>query len=1571
MDNKQLADLLMAREGNAYSPSIKEAKNGMPLKNVRFPESGKYGIYFDSMGYPTTMFGELIERKTYQNIESARKGIMKSKWFKQAQANGIDPFNPSRDQAASYMHKNIENSVKSFNKFLSKNKEGRQWGDFSDNQKAALVAMDYQLNISNGKSFPNTRKILSDHNGDLNKFADSLSNWKWAKQTPRRVEDVQDMMRGTELRAQGLNKVFKFDKHSVVDLKRSTNPMDGILTDIENLGNEDIMSKEVVSQPLQPEVHTEETPQESSSAPQEPEEWSSNTDTSFLTKEKPESTWETSSDVEDTLSNEPPTPMDEPEIWEGSTTSVLGGRDVSHTNTMQDVAKAAKELTLEGMGKDFGNKVMDNTTVGMLVQPMMLEALTNDTVDPNYDPRQDKELFEQLTNDLDSEQLEELFDGYTNNRHDFITAATSMNERNKRAKEMDEYTQNHPVLSGVNTVGTMLGEAAIYSPVSTVMAAKGVAMTGRNILNMSNATKFGIYSASELVEQGFQEVVWSKYNKEYEFDPTMFGFSILAGVGVKNMMHNTTVNQHLTKMLRNEGGFINLTKAEGKKVVDEIAKNVENEQAIALVKRLEDKRLEISKGVRNEIIERKEMLVNNIAAVKQEIKAATKGSDEMKRLKGLKQKYQRQLSSHIKKEGDIVRSLVDGTHPKLQAALDPKLSATSIAKELGIDTKLVNTPEKLRVFLGIDSPEIADDFILEGEKAYIGVANAQLKEMKTNRRLNMNETMKYAAEKLGDNFVGNKVYELANTDGAINRFLFNKGNLVSSENHLISSFYNWMAPDGMGRQGASKIRAIESQQKYSDMFGGALMNNFHSVGDELYAHIKQTNVTMGKAISTFHVDDYEDTVTDIFRRRLLLGAERFAEETEDPEVVKLANKFADKYNKLNDDIVKRMKHAGVQGVDFDGTEDFMHRQWDYKRARGVDEQQLQSAVYKGMMQYLEKTGEAVDAGLIAEEAKKFAYGIRNADITKVEEAQTNYIKMLEKFAEKSKGEAKEVIKTEADRLAFAKAQKELGDLAHRAKIDVNVKIGDTNLALSDLLENNFITTQKRYNSRMAARLASAEHGMKNIDDMEEWINDAVEAEVKRLADSGVENPRSHVDHIEQAMRSDFNSFKNGYMSGLKDMTSSKDTDFIRFVSKMNFAALMQYVGISSIAEFGGTIVEAGARTTLREFRESIIPHLKDMYLKRPHTFARAIDEELMTITGIGLEDYSFSTRGVSRGERIFKDGVMNKVEKVIDVTGRTTQGVFGPIEVISRRMTRNSLAQKWAQHFNDAGNDGIMSAFFGSKGKVTNRVLENAGLGSFDESGKFIKNDVYDKIKKAFKEHAEYNEHGNVNKLNLDKWDVDTANAFGDVLQLQSSHILVNPDATTQALWQTTTIGRIINQFRTFGINAATKVGGYTMANAASGLRHGDSAELQKAAAKIFWGTTLGMLAVTARENIKTAGDGEGFNSNLFDEGMMKAAAIGFSRSSLITNLDIFSDTIGGAFGFDPIFEKSSSIGRSKNMFNLSTSPTGQAIGGTLEGGTDMLKGDFKKGSIKLFKTSPFHRQLLLQQIFNYSQKED
>ena len=92
-----------------------------------------------------------------------------------------------------------------------------------------------------------------------------------------------------------------------------------------------------------------------------------------------------------------------------------------------------------------------------------------------------------------------------------------MQGRNLRLKEMDSYSKENPVISGVNFMGSMLFDAVVFMPASSAIAAQGAStLTNTSLKAMTKAKQLGWFAGAEVVEQGAQELVWSAYKKDYE-----------------------------------------------------------------------------------------------------------------------------------------------------------------------------------------------------------------------------------------------------------------------------------------------------------------------------------------------------------------------------------------------------------------------------------------------------------------------------------------------------------------------------------------------------------------------------------------------------------------------------------------------------------------------------------------------------------------------------------------------------------------------------------------------------------------------------------------------------------------------------------------------------------------------------------------------------------------------------------------------------------------------------------------------------------------------------------------------
>jgi len=1251
-----------------------------------------------------------------------------------------------------------------------------------------------------------------------------------------------------------------------------------------------------------------------------------------------------------------------------------GGRMAEH-------AKGEKDFT--GMGANLGNQVIEESAAGLVGQILHRDAITTGVVDPEFNPKNNPEVLEHAIEGLSNEQAESLLTNHSSNEHDFVAVSEAMKAQNLRKAEIDEYSKEHPVLSGINFAGNMLGEAVMFAPLNRVIAAGGLAVTSKGTFKSVSAMKATTaLVGAEVVEGGIGEAIRTTQMENYEFNPYIFGTAVVLGASVNKLMDDVALKRGVSEILENEDGFIKMSTAQAKRVVKQVASEADSLNASKMVDMLIKRKGEIANTIRKSLKTDHDTLVSMISNSKKTMKAAPKGSDAYKLAKGDMTRGVRELAKLKKSMPKQFKSIADGTHPSFAIALNPQISTKAIAKEFNIAPDVLDNPVKLRDFLGLNGSRIGDEVLVQGEKSYANVLRRQVTELQNNKRLNMNTFMQGVSETMKtspldiNNSVSNVLEGLADTNSVTSKYIFNKGNLVSSDNPLIAGFYNLIGSDGAGRQGMSQMRAGQTQQKYAKIFGGQLMTNYRTRGDELYTHLINKDQGMDKlktrAENFLDYESYEKTVNPILEDRLRLGKVDFANKYgEDLEIIRIAEDFASDWNKLNQDINTLLKRKGVEGVDFESSEDFIHASWDFNKARAMDLEDLEDGLFNGMVKKLDDSGIEFEESLIRTQAKKFAFGIRNADITKNLEAQKGYIEFLEKLVKRTDTtEGKATLNTEIRRLQTQKAANEAGDLGNKSMIDLNVNIPNTNETLSSLMESNFLVTQKKYNQRMSARIAAAEHGIKDINQLDEWVNDAVDSEVKKLAASGTRDPDRAVKHIRESMEQDLKSFKHGNMAGRSDLLEQDAHDVVRLANKYNFARLMQRVSIASIAELGGTINEVGLFNASKAYINEFKNVLRGLKKSNPKGYQQELTEALSSITGIGLEDWAFTSRGVSGGERIFKEGAAGGFEKFVDGVGAVTQGTLGGMETFHRRLTMNAIANKLGKHFVGKSDDNFMPLIFGGN-KLSTRSMENIGLGSYDPvSKKLVTNAKYEAVKSNYIKHAKLDKEGNLMNLNLKDWNKDAVEDYADAIVMQASHIMVDPDSVTSALWQNTTVGKIGSQYQSFSRNAKTKVFGYHMNNAAIGLERGDYQEVAKLANVMYVSALTGLIAISLNSELGNTGKGEGLGADtaaLFDDGVLQAMAVGLSRSSMIGGIDVLTDTVGSSmFGYDPIFTGASFTNRSKNFGNLAATPLGQLVSGGISATTDLTSGDFTGAGKKALKLSPFQRQLGVGQLINF-----
>lgn len=1005
-------------------------------------------------------------------------------------------------------------------------------------------------------------------------------------------------------------------------------------------------------------------------------------------------------------------------------------------------------------------------------------------------------------------------------------------------------------------------------------------------------------------------------------------------------------------------------------------------------------------------------------------KALDETNYELKKIKSDKAKFTRNLGKSdifnqdasikyiegekIAKEAELKarlqafdKSVDDGTHPELADMLEPQ-GLNKIADELGFPKGTFNNLDEIDEFLGLkfdDSLSAArtrlqpskyleaqdvNEMFNKTDPDLWNVVSRQFQESRDNPALGL------ASFQVNKNSVAAKIAratkmnELLTSESVVGRLALNKSSLKWSKNEFASAFYNWAAPDGVGRNNGGKLSVIEAQQMLQNIYGGELRTVMNTSIDKLKPLMlsnKQLRAdlelpTNDLAARMFMTEAYfPEKIANLLRDEMIEQGNAGLKYGD--EVGAIVDSWRKDFNALSSRILKDAKEAGVKGTDeIENSDNWFHRSWDNKAAVAFDikhgTKKMEELVEKGMREHLTSLDKEITPAMeakIKSQAKKFAFGLRSKDTRVFMAADTNYKSFMNKLIDADvEGIDPDVLKKEVRRIEDNMARNKERELARRKPISLTATIvtetGET-LHLKDLLENNIVASQASYVSSMAGRIAAARNGITDVNLLDEWADRAVELERKR-------GNLDSANYIEKSMREDVEAVKYGYAhrEGHIDDSISR---LQRMSMKYNAARLMQYTGISSIAEMNTLIAEAGYKAVAQVVTDNAVPLLKS-YLFGGVTgkvFRDSMYDELSVMTGIGLEDISFDAL-LSSSRMVSQSKAGRIAERVVDNASKMTRRATGHVEVTGRRLALNSLAINLGNVA--LGKDRLGNMF----GGASNVNMVELGLADL-VNGKAVLNSNWTNIVDSIKKHA-LDEDGNVasesgkniRQFNLTKWDQKTKTKFTEALVQQTNHILVNPDSTTAKLWHNTWWGAMFNQFKSFSNNAQSKVAGHNLNQAVQGYKMGEMAEFSKLAQKYFWGAALGKLSLVLYGSINNAGRED------FAERMEKYMGVddfrdwtqALGRSSAITGLDGPIDTLiglgnlTGQMKVDPLFD-SSTIGQSRDRLSWQTTATGQLATGAQSVGASVLKGDFSKAGQQALKLSPFRRQLGVNQLLN------
>jgi GH24 family phage-related lysozyme (muramidase) len=968
---------------------------------------------------------------------------------------------------------------------------------------------------------------------------------------------------------------------------------------------------------------------------------------------------------------------------------------------------------------------------------------------------------------------------------------------------------------------------------------------------------------------------------------------------------------------------------------------------------------------------------------------------EIKRLQDTKKEHAKLVRSTYDQK---VRRLEANDHPELQI-LDQLPALQKAADDLGLGVKF-DSVDAMDEFLGLNFVDSTHKSAGAAAVKYTGLAKKGsvsaywgripegtgqvLARALTERNLNpvaglsshsINKNSAYA--KLVRN---SRMNEMLSTESAFGRTILNKSALRHSDNEIAAAFYDLFAPDNAGRSGASTLGAFEKQQQISNIFGGKYREKmFEGIRD--LAELSKNDKALSRDLELTDANRFLMTKEVYFQEKVskLVRQEAdsagFARANYKPETADVIERMVREQDTVNKALMKRAQEAEVKFSDevylTDKDTGWFSRSWDNNKVREFTTKhgdgKLIELVEVSMEKHLVKNSVELTDGLRASlkaEAKKFAYGLRNVDLEVNKAAKVSMADYLDTLITREiDGIDTDVLIKERDALRERGVNEKKKQFAKRKPLDLqgSVKLDDgTEFSMMDLLEENMFESQVNYIEQMSARIAAAELGIKDISDLDTLVQTAYEMELAR-------GKKDTAEFIRRAMSQDVQSFKYGSLA--TETTGDKAFDrMLRFAKKTQYARLMQYSGINSIAELGTLVPEAGYKALSEAISGEVVPLVRALLTAglTGKEFRNVMSDQLSSITGVGIESLAFDSL-VSSSRALAQSKVGKIGERIVDNAAKMTKRTSAHVETTLRRVGMNALAIDFGNLA--LGRKGLDSMW----GGMSKRNMIELGFAERLPSGEFKISKTWTDIQDSIRKFARDGEGRlavesgeSIKDFGIDNWDLETRRAFGDALTLKSNTIFVNPDPTTMKLWHSTPVGSIVNQFRTFANNATSKVAARNVINAVEGLKAGEVTEASKFAQKMFWSAALGKLSYMLYGAINEAGRED------YAERMEKYMSVtefrdwtrALGRSSAITGLDGPLDTALGLAGIDPLFDVST-VGQSRNRLDLLNTPVGQIGTNAAQALDGLSEGDLEKTGGALLRLSPIRRQIGINQLLN------
>jgi hypothetical protein len=457
---------------------------------------------------------------------------------------------------------------------------------------------------------------------------------------------------------------------------------------------------------------------------------------------------------------------------------------------------------------------------------------------------------------------------------------------------------------------------------------------------------------------------------------------------------------------------------------------------------------------------------------------------------------------------------------------------------------------------------------------------------------------------------------------------------------------------------------------------------------------------------------------------------------------------------------------------------------------------------------------------------------------------------------------------------------------------------DETTEVSMYFDNNAEGLFHNYANSMTGHIALARQGIRNEQDMEEILSRI------RTRQSGEQADGTMGDAGSVKNKEVIGNLRDGYnhLIGrpLEADPNSFESHSARIVRKLNFARLMNQVGLAQIPEVGVAVGQLGFRVMLQH-----IPEMGKIFKRMDDgKFVDDLAEELDDWMG-GYSSMSLLNPPTNQVDEVgstmrkgggFRDKV-NAGEKKLDQLNYAvghSSGFFGINQVI-KNMTMKGMAQKWV---NSIDFDEI-----GHKGKKLTSADRMHDLGISEEMQELIKGQI--------KQHSKLKEGSTkLKNLNLEEWDEGVRDTFVMSMRRWGDGIIQDNDMGSSHRWLDSSItGKVILQFRSFVLQAWSR-------HLVKGAKYKDFAFVQEMAFSMM----TAAMVYEVQQRLTTLGRDD--RDELLEDRLSNSARASnaFSRSAFASIVPAIAESLASPFIEDPIFHRTS--GQGTGAFSLDATPS-------------------------------------------------